>query len=241
MRKFFVAAAIAITFLGSSVSSADASFRIRASNNGGATYFLDVTDNGAGDILNTTDGVILAVGVSAGATINVNTGSTKPAIGSASSPAQALNFSVSQLAGGLAQTITIEVTDTGYTPLAGNLSASIGGTLTTGKSTVLDDAYASSTNGEFSTTSATHIALGTFSGPPNFSGSGILPQPASAPYSLTQRITITLAAGGSSGYDTSGNASLSAVPAPAGLVLALTGMPVLGIGAWVRRRTRIAA
>jgi hypothetical protein len=30
-------------------------------------------------------------------------------------------------------------------------------------------------------------------------------------------------------------------PAPAGLLLGLTGLPVLGIGAWIRRRTSVVA
>jgi hypothetical protein len=38
----------------------------------------------------------------------------------------------------------------------------------------------------------------------------------------------------------SGNVTATAVPAPAGAVLALTGLPVLGIGGWLRRRKQPA-
>jgi len=53
-------------------------------------------------------------------------------------------------------------------------------------------------------------------------------------YSVTSRATFVVSAGGSGNF--SSHVNLTAVPAPAGVVLALAGLPCLGIGAWVRRR-----
>jgi len=56
----------------------------------------------------------------------------------------------------------------------------------------------------------------------------------SGAYSLTFTETFTLA-GNSSLTLTGGNVQ-TVVPAPAGVVLALTGLPLLGVGGWLRRR-----
>jgi len=62
--------------------------------------------------------------------------------------------------------------------------------------------------------------------------------PGGTPFSMTDVLTFTFTLSAGSGQ-ASANVSAStvaSVPAPAGLVLALTGAPVFGIGAWVRRR-----
>src|SRR5262249_29031417 len=66
--------------------------------------------------------------------------------------------------------------------------------------------------------------------------------PGGIPFSMTDVLTFTFTALKNSGQDTA-NVSAStvtpaavAVPAPAGVVLALTGLPVLGLGTWLRRR-----
>lgn len=51
-------------------------------------------------------------------------------------------------------------------------------------------------------------------------------------YSLAMQATITFTADGSISFDS----RTVVVPVPAGIVMALTGLPVLGAGAWVRRR-----
>jgi len=56
-------------------------------------------------------------------------------------------------------------------------------------------------------------------------------------YSLSNQldiIGITLGAGAQ--LNLTGTTTLSTVPAPAGVVLALTGLPILGLGHWLRRR-----
>jgi hypothetical protein len=59
----------------------------------------------------------------------------------------------------------------------------------------------------------------------------------SAYYSVTTIATITLAPGGILVLTTTPTlVGLAATPAPAGLVLALTALPALGVGGWLRRR-----
>ena len=63
---------------------------------------------------------------------------------------------------------------------------------------------------------------------------------ATPPYSFTSQYS--LVGNGTQGNNVSAdNNDKVTAPAPAGLLLALTGMPVLGFGAWLRRRTRIEA
>lgn len=62
--------------------------------------------------------------------------------------------------------------------------------------------------------------------------------PGGTPFSLTDVLTFTFTLDAGSGQ-TAANVSAStvaSVPAPAGVVLALSGLPVLGIGTWLRRR-----
>lgn len=60
------------------------------------------------------------------------------------------------------------------------------------------------------------------------------------PFTMTSVLTfqVTLAAGdtGGASFGANDTTTANAVPAPAGLVLALTGLPCLGIGTWLRRR-----
>jgi len=56
----------------------------------------------------------------------------------------------------------------------------------------------------------------------------------SAPFSITQQVSVTLAAGQS--IDIQTLSQLTATPEPATVAMALTGLPLLGLGAWARRR-----
>lgn len=67
-----------------------------------------------------------------------------------------------------------------------------------------------------------------------FAGSGSFN--AIPPYSVTQRITLTATGAGLTTFSADNNLVITAVPAPAGLLLALGGVPILGVGALVRRR-----
>lgn len=58
----------------------------------------------------------------------------------------------------------------------------------------------------------------------------------STPFSVFQRYTFTIAAGGQVNF--AGRTILTAVPEPATVAMALTAVPLLGIGAVIRRRRR---
>jgi hypothetical protein len=53
-------------------------------------------------------------------------------------------------------------------------------------------------------------------------------------YSMTTEVNFDLSGGGKANY--SDHVNVTPTPAPAGVVLALTGLPVLGVGGWLRRR-----
>jgi len=59
---------------------------------------------------------------------------------------------------------------------------------------------------------------------------------AAAPYALTLQLQADIKSGGANKIDLDGGVQVTSVPAPAGVVLLLTGVPVLGLGAWFRRR-----
>jgi len=62
--------------------------------------------------------------------------------------------------------------------------------------------------------------------------------PGGTPFSITDVLTFTFTLSAGSGQTTANvsASTVASVPAPAGLVLALSGLPVLGIGTWLRRR-----
>jgi hypothetical protein len=64
--------------------------------------------------------------------------------------------------------------------------------------------------------------------------------PGGVPFTLTQVFTFTSSNAGTIGnsVNISGSVSVSAVPEPSSLLSALAGVPVLGMGVWVRRRRR---
>jgi hypothetical protein len=60
-----------------------------------------------------------------------------------------------------------------------------------------------------------------------------------APFSIRETIDLNLSQQNDQ-INYASSTTLTPVPAPAGLVLALTGLPVLGIGGWLRRRRKLA-
>jgi hypothetical protein len=99
--------------------------------------------------------------------------------------------------------------------------------------------FASTSNALFDM-SQTSTPTGNYSANGQFgSGSGSalssLFSPNGATYSLTKRLDLDIT--GPAGItNLSSNLQVTPTPVPAGIVMALSGMPVLGIGAWMRRR-----
>jgi hypothetical protein len=154
-------------------------------------------------------------------------------------------------------TLRITAEDTGYSrgnnPL--ELHSSIGGSITNGTITLQSWANGGNAVPALGTDQANGSLVGNNIGgipagstpaftppgvvvttvaPQGFSQDGYAPFTSGPPalYSLFSQVTMTLAAGGSASF----NDNQTVTPAPAGLVLALTGLPCLAIGPWLRRR-----
>jgi len=138
-------------------------------------------------------------------------------------------------------TLHIWVTPTNYTlPIGSPLQvesglAGIVSTGTLGLSNIYQ-AWADRNNNLFGTLDFTNNAQSATANGSTFdtgSAFGLFYRNAS-PYSVTAEATFTLSAGGDAGFQS--HVNLTPTPAPAGLVLALTGLPCLGLGWLVRRR-----
>jgi hypothetical protein len=234
MRKFFIAAALAVVGLCGVSSSAEAAFQLRITTTSG--FSTTITDETVGDGLNGMPGAISFSGAAGNFTISLVSGLSKPVLGSAAFPQMDLNFSVTKFVGSAADDITIELTDTGFTTSPLPIHAGIGGSIVNNVTSVTYQTFFSNTNTEFDTSGGSS-ALQTFTSA-SYSGTNTLGVTGAAPYSLTQRVVVYANAGSAVA---SGDATLNAAPAPAGLVLALVGMPVIGLGAYIRRRRAVQA
>jgi len=139
---------------------------------------------------------------------------------------------------GVAHTLHLWVSSDGYTlPLGGLLGveSSMGGTLNTGTLTPTFQAYADKANAIFGTSDFTNgLQTTSFNGSSFDTGSKFGVFSRTGNYSLTSVTNLALGGGAQANY--SSHVNVTAVPAPAGVVLALTALPCLGLGFWRRRR-----
>jgi len=270
MRKFFIAAAVAVVALLGTSSSADATFRMRIEVAGspdptGVVLTADgtsgVVNPGPNQSVYSTDasGFITYSGpITSQFKFSSTTGVTD---GFSPTPGyyNGIDLNNMTINSSGAGTIRIILEADGFTngpngPIT--LVNFAGGTLNAGTS-ITFDSYA--VNGSaipvlgsdqfpsaVLTTPVTGIggsgavlATQTFTAP---SGSGLAFSAETTntfnktgSYSLYEVVTITFTKGGSVSFD--GNTATN--PAPAGLVLALAGMPVFGLGAFLRRRRAV--
>jgi len=166
---------------------------------------------------------------------------------------------------GGSHTITIEISETGWFAPVGNpltLSASssgasiayVAGTNPFAVETVQASyqSFLDNTNALFGTPGSG--ATGVLSGSASLSSAGtttaafnpgttvvLVPGvTAGNPFSLTSVSTFSFTLGAGSGQDSASisGSTVVSTPVPAGVVLAFTGLPVLGFGAWFRRRRK---
>lgn len=187
-------------------------------SDGGANTVV-IQDNGLGDS-NLALGQVTFMGSLGIFNINVTSGFTKPAIGSAAAPE--IDISSFDHATG-AGTLTITFSEDGFTGFPGTLVADFGGTQQNGSiiNTVLQNGMLVATNGPFST----HA----FSG----STSGVLT--GGAPYSLTESVALTFTGAGMKSFDAGGNV---AVP-DGGMTVTLLGLGLAGLAGVGRLRQRL--
>jgi hypothetical protein len=144
---------------------------------------------------------------------------------------------------GTAKTLRLWVTQDGYTlPLGSPLSVESGlaGTVNTGTIgfTGIFQAYADKNNNLFGTGDFTNGAQNASPNGSSFdTGSATGSFTRSGDYSLTSVTVFDMSGGASGNFSAHVNVTAPATaPAPAGVVLALSALPFLGIGSWLGRR-----
>lgn len=143
---------------------------------------------------------------------------------------------------GTTQTLQIYVTQTDYSLPAGsplNVESGLGGSVNNGTLSLASifNAFADPNNNPLGTSGAgvystNQTALPTGSTFDTGSATGTFIR--SGNYSLTSEVNLTLSGGAKINY--SDHINVTPTPAPAGIVLALTGLPLLGLGLLIRRR-----
>jgi hypothetical protein len=224
-RRFLMAAIVAgiATLAGPATGRADFKLRLDFGNNG--SYETTITDNQAGDS-DPTVGVINFSTSGGGFSVLVNVGSSKPVL--TSGQMDLLNLTISGGAG----VVAVELTDTGFPGTPGAYTFSVGGTTTTSLGLLSFEAGGTSSDTEFDLSNSTGPLNPTGTGGTGFATSAQFANGGADPYSLTIRAVVEHTA---PGQITSFDAHLTPVPAPAGLVLAATALPFVGI---LRRRLR---
>jgi hypothetical protein len=237
--RALVVASLAVAVSLVATPTAEATLKIRASVDGFAT-FIEAVDEGAGDSAGTTGitGLLSATFTFPGVTVHVSTGTSKPLVGNPG--LSEIDIGVTGAFTG-AGTVIIDVTDTDFGPpgtpsgfgmLVADLSSNrlatfqafidnhnlhYGGVPAPGAIGTAEISTGIAANAPPGVTDAVAFGFGT----------------AIAPYSMSGRTVLTGTAGQSISVD---NNITFTVPAPAGVVLALTGLPLVGFGHWWRRR-----
>ncbi len=220
--RFLTAAIIAAVAALASPATSQADFKLRLDYGNNGSYEAEVVDNGAGDSDSRT-GFIVYSGGGGGFSVVFTLASSKPIL--APGVMDMLNLTISG-----AGTVAIEVTDTGFTPARpAGYEFSVGGT-STDRAGLRFRAGGTSSNAEFDLSTSTGDLSVTNGTGTSFTAGGFFGPGIADPYSLTMRAVITH---DSAADSTSFDAEVRPVPAPGGLILAVTCIPFFGL---LRRR-----
>jgi len=205
-----------------------------------------IVDGGAGDNDGLANNKIVVVSQTVGTyDFNVTLTTTNSPGGTISF----VNHSTSEISGTGAATVQIIASANGFTSPAGSIQATSGGTFQflapTPSGNTADVSYNAyiDTNNLLASTAPAGTLIGaggpvTITSPiGNSTQSDVQFGTFGQPYTLTLQLKGVLNSDSLNSIDMDGTLRLESVtPAPAGFLLALSGIPVLGVGAWLRRR-----
>jgi hypothetical protein len=237
-----LALAVGVGLLGAP-TTADAAMKLRIDTSVTAGVEQEITDDGAGDLANTTAGVISYSTVSgsaaiAGFSLQISTGESKPHIPDPANPFLALMHlnvqATASSAGTFPRTLVVTLTDTGFTtPIGGPIMISDSSGLNN-SGTITFEAFYSTSNTEFDMTGSDTTSSGVLNAEAAQS-STVTPNPQAVPYSLTMVVTFTWNSAGPASSDTEVRIIS---PEPATIALVAGAFPLLGGMFWLRRRKK---
>lgn len=229
--KTIIGATVAAAGLFAVTSTAQATLSLRVID--GTTTIATINDGGVGD-LNPTLGAVTYVGSFGAAITNVDSGLSKPIIGSVTAPELHLD---GVLASSGAISLTLMLSDTDFSGSLADFYASIGGVLDGGLgSDITYSIYRDLSNTLFGIGAANLVcSVGPLTGNP-FGGNCANTLGVDSAYSITMVAALNHAGAGHSSFNaiTGDNAS---VPEPSAMILA--GIGLIGLAAWSKRKTMV--
>jgi len=189
-----------------------------------------INDNGLGDLTGGTPGLITFAGTLGDFVVNVTLGSSKPLLGSATTPMLNItSFNATSVAGG---TLTLMLSDTDFGPIGppALFSTDLNGTLIPGSLSA--QTYVA--NGLEDFTTATLVgSVGPLTGAAG--GSNTHVAPVGTPFSMNLKLTLVHAGAGATTFDATARAT--SVPEPsATLCLGLALFGLGGYAGWQRSK-----
>lgn len=194
----------------------------------GVNPLISVSDNGPGDSSSAMGAIIVQTNVGVW-DLTIDTGITKPAAGSATSPIMDINVLAQSTAGG---TLTLTFSDNNFGPATGTINAgltgfTVNGAIAQGGESVYGDQANVVGATTVPITSIAPIPLPSSSGSATSSGPLLL----NAPFSLTEVVQISTE--GSTLVNLDASFNFSPVPEPG-----IPALGALGIAGWVLFRLR---
>jgi len=226
-RKLLPVVAVAAAIFGTS-NRAEANFQLQFSTNGGSSFGPAIRDQAGGDL----DGRVGFISVNIGAFTVTGTSNSFVSVGLTT-----FDVGISGTSDGSTYDLVVQASFDSVTtaPPPQNLRvALINNTMPPFPAGVTTSAEVWVANGStLFTTSGINLVKDT-----NSYGVGSISTTfnATTPYVVTSQVTLKGTPGIGTSLSLDNNGFITPAPAPAGLVLALAGMPALGLGAWLRRR-----